>query len=1247
MDTNQASAIAEYNAGVTCHHGRRAQAAIAHYKNAIQLLPGLVEARFNLGNAFCEADELQLAIETYQELLLHHPDYAKAAYNLGAVYQRLGRHEDALKAYHQALQAQPDYTPAMNNIGVILRDSDDIEKALEYFEQALSVKPDFAQAHYNCGVALQKKGEYELGRQYYQRAIAHHPNYAPAHWLNQLSLPMIYERPGDIDRYRRQFAANITKLIDSIKPDNARDREFALQGIASTTNFFLQYQCRNDLELQKQYGRFVCQVMAAEFPHWARPLPMPSWSGGQKIRIGYVSSLMYAHTIGVFLLGWVKNHQRDDFRIYCYHLGDKMDALTEQLAGHAHRFYHMAGDIQTAAKQITKDELHILVHTDIGMNPITLQLASLRLAPVQCKGWGHPVTTGLPTIDYYLSSDLMEPEDAHDHYSEKLIRLPNLALCYSPPAMPADPRSRSFFGIPEESFVYLSPQSLYKYLPQHDDIYPQIASQVPSAKFVFIQNPSAALTDKFKQRLQRSFRRHGMDAGRYCIFMRRMNHADFLSLNHCVDAILDTLEWSGGKTTLEALSCGLPVLTCPGRLMRGRHALAMLKRINAADTIADDKASYCALAVRLARDRDFYRRVHSQILNNRDLLYQDHVFMRALEDFYRSAVKGLPAGSHKSRPRRPDKAIDCYNRGVACHRQQNYAEAIRHYRRALELRPEWPDAMYNLACALKMQSDFQSALDLFIRLVELDPENAKACLQVGILHLERGDGAQALPMLARARQGLPDNAVVLNNLGKAYALQKMVARARRFFELAARLDPDLAEAWFNLAELYAAENRPQDAIDHYRLAIEKQPGMQAAYNNMGNMYRKMKRFQEAAGAFRKVIEHNPQLAEAHFNLGSTCLDNEQYDQAVHHLSTALRLKPGYADAWNNLALACKNMGDLDRARSYLDKALQIDANLSLAHWNRSFIYLLQGDWLNGWKDFEWRFQTPQWRTLYPHRIEGERWDGKPMPGRTLLVHDEQGLGDTLQFVRYLPLARQRCGRLILETRRELTPLFNGLAGTDHIIIRSIDHPPKVAFDQYIPLMSLAGLLATTPDALPLDSPYIQAPADATAHWRQHLPHGGFKVGLVWAGRPEHANDGNRSCDLKQISTLLDLDQVQFVALQKGPAARQIKTIQNSANIIQLGEQLKDFADTAGVLMNLDLVITVDTSVAHLAGALGRPVWVLIPYIPDWRWMMTGQRTPWYPTMSLFRQRNPKQWRAVIDDIKLSLVAAVDKRTGTV
>ncbi len=639
LDRNPEDALANYNAGVACHTLKNSHQAICFYKRAIQLKPDFNLAHHNLAQAYSDQNHFKFAIKAYRQALDASPEDFKSAYNLSLLYRRMGNERGAVSACQQALQAKPDFAEAFCNLGLMYSDQNRFGEALVCLEQALMINPALTEAHHNMGVVYQKCAQYEQGLASFNKSLVCDPGYAPAQWLRLLSLPMLYDSKSQIEQYRRQFTLNLNQLVEATPLTTNAEKQYALKGIRTTTNFFLQYQAGNDLDLQKKYGQFVHRVMAANYPQWTKLKPMPSRHGSEKIRIGYVSSLMCQHTVGTFLSGWVENQDRSAFNIYCYHVGRKCDAVTDHFRNISHHFYFFAGDVDDAAKQIDEDQLHLLIYSDIGMDPVTLQLAALRLAPIQCKGWGHPVTTGLPTMDYYLTSDLMEPPHADQYYSETLVRLPNLALYYTQPRLPKQPKPRQALGIPTDRFIYLSTQSVFKYLPQYDDLYVQIACQVPHACFVFISNPSQMATHRFVQRLRRSFKKFDLDADQFCQFVPQLNFNDFLSLNLAADVLLDTFDWSGGKTTLEALSCGLPVVTCPGKYMRGRHAYAMLKRIGLPQTIALDRKAYGQIAVRLALDPDFYAHVKQKLEAGIHKLYNDHNFINHLEMFYKSVVR--------------------------------------------------------------------------------------------------------------------------------------------------------------------------------------------------------------------------------------------------------------------------------------------------------------------------------------------------------------------------------------------------------------------------------------------------------------------------------------------------------------------------------------------------------------------------------------------------------------------------------
>jgi predicted O-linked N-acetylglucosamine transferase (SPINDLY family) len=677
---------------------------------------------FALANWFHEAHISDKALYFYRKALQSDPGLAAAHHNMGAIYTELQNRDKAVHHFEKAIQLNPGLADSYSALGLFWFTENRFEQALVLLEQAVAINPHFAEGHFNMGNILQQMGEHQRSVICFKKASACNPAFAPARWLHKLCLPMLYDTCEEIDPSRQRFSDNLDEIIGSVHLETPAQIEYALQGIGSMTNFYLQYQGRNDLELQQKYGQWVHEIMSARYPQWRlHPSTAPP-RPGEKIRVGYISAFMNRHTVGAFLAGWLENHDGDTFDIHCYHLGQKTDTLTAHLRKHSHRFHHLPGNIAAAATQIASDRLHILVYNEVGMHIEAMQLAALRLAPIQCAWWGHPVTTGLPTMDYFLSSDLMEPDNAGQYYSETLIRLPNLSLCYHPPHLPENPMTRGALGIPTDRFIFLSSQSIYKYLPQYDDLYPLIAQKAPHAYFVFISHQSRQVTKRFYNRLRVAFDRHNLDIDRFCFFSPRLNAEQFLSLNMAADVLLDTMEWSGGKTTLEGISAGLPVVTCPGGMLRGRHAFAMLKMMGISDTIAADAAAYCAIAVRLATDNGYFNAVKARFAQQRHKLYNDKVFMAELEKRYR-CIAQQPS---KAASLEMQNAEHWFHSANAHLKQMDIRRAISAYRKALSLKPDWAAAHYNLAVALHMADCAESAIAHVRNTIRINPDYANA-----------------------------------------------------------------------------------------------------------------------------------------------------------------------------------------------------------------------------------------------------------------------------------------------------------------------------------------------------------------------------------------------------------------------------------------------------------------------------------------------------------------------------------------
>jgi tetratricopeptide (TPR) repeat protein len=615
--------------------------------------------------------------------------------------------------------------------------------------------------------------------------------------------------------------------------------------------------------------------------------------------------------------------------------------------------------------------------------------------------------------------------------------------------------------------------------------------------------------------------------------------------------------------------------------------------------------------------------------------YPDHAQLH-----YLLGLIAYQSGNHTRALDYITKAINCdpyypiyYNGlGDVFKAQGDLKKATACYQKAVQLEPDSVEANFNLGSIHHDQLQFEEAIYYFLKTVQVKPDLTEAHYNTGLAYQAMDKLDEAIASYDKAIHIKPDYPEAHNNKGKALKDKGDLEAALTCFQRAIQLKQDFAEPYFNLGDVLATLGKMEAAIENYRLALRYRPNMIEAYNNLANVLKKRGDLDAAIENYRQVLRLKPDLAEAHYNLGSTLRLKEAFGEATAHLQQALQLKAGYAEAYNNLGLTYKEQGNLDQAIESFSRALQIKPQLAEAHWNRSFTYLLNANFRDGWPDYEWRFQQARWKTLYPHRYNGPRWDGKTCPDKTIFIHDEQGLGDTLQFVRYIPAVKSHCRKVIFETRKSLIPLLQGFPGIDRFIIRSAKQPVSENWDFYTPLLSLPKIFGTDLETIPADGPYINADAGKVAYWGNRLTGRRFKVGIVWAGRPLHTNDRNRSCKLNQFYPFSKIPGIQLIGLQKGDAAAQTQHMPEEIPLTNYGEEFEDFSDTAGLIENLDLVISVDTAVAHLAGAMGKPVWVLLPFVPDWRWMMDREDSPWYPTMRLFRQKTHGDWGPVFQRV---------------
>ena len=626
---------------------------------------------------------------------------------------------------------------------------------------------------------------------------------------------------------------------------------------------------------------------------------------------------------------------------------------------------------------------------------------------------------------------------------------------------------------------------------------------------------------------------------------------------------------------------------------------------------------------------------------------------------------------------------------IGHHRAGQIADAVQLYDAILAVSPRDGEALHLAGVAAGAQGDPVHAVRL-IRQALAVRETADTWCNLGLSLGQLGRHAEAIDGYHRALAVAPDHVAALNNLGVSLDALRRFPEAVDAYQRAIDAAPGYAAALGNMGNTLLAMGRPDEARDAYERALVHEPGRPRAM--LGKALRALGRGAEATAAFRHDAERRPDDPQALNGLAAALSDQagapaddaaaaaqrldrwgeavttchrvlalrpddpealrtlgvalaalDRLEESEAALRQALALLPAEASGYHNLAVTLQAQHRPVEALAVLDLAAALDPGNAQIHHQRATILLRLGRFAEGWEAYEWRFQIGQTSDVHAKFADRALWRGEPLDGRTILLMPEQGFGDAIQFVRYAALVAARGGRVLLGVEPPLARLWAGLPGVAALVPLGEALPP---FDVYCPLLSLPRVFETDLASLPAAIPYLTADAGSVSHWRQLLGHGapGLRVGIVWAGNPAHPTDQQRSLPLAALAPLWDLPGIVWFSLQVGPQAAALGP---GAKLVNLAPQLTDFAETAAAIMALDLVIAADTAVAHLAGALGKPVWVLLPSIADWRWLVTGESSPWYPTMRLFRQDARRSWQPVIAAVVAALqgYAADDGRPG--
>lgn len=660
-----------------------------------------------------------------------------------------------------------------------------------------------------------------------------------------------------------------------------------------------------------------------------------------------------------------------------------------------------------------------------------------------------------------------------------------------------------------------------------------------------------------------------------------------------------------------------------------------------------------------------------------------------------SWFKWLGRGGAEPR-RNDEAVAECVQRGNAELGAGRLEAAAGCYREALAVDPGNAGASVNLGFVLKELGRIEEAEAHLGRAIELEPGHADAQYLLGLLLEGRGELAGAIRHLKLALESKPDfvfawrdlcricaqtgrigeaqecwrglagrepnNPEMHNIMGNAYFDAKRYAEALACYELAIKFAPDRAEAHFNRGTVLKELGRYEEALASFERAIGHKGDLVEAHNNRGNVLQILGRYAEALASYGKALEYRPDAADVLCNYGNALHELQRYEESLASLDRALALRGDFADAHYNRGNTLKQMGRLAEALSSYDRAIAIDPRLTVAcnnrglllhdlgrfeealasygqaiglepeyadaHWNRSLTLLLLGDFVAGWQEYEWRWRRTMVKDVATV-FEQPLWLGESdLRGRTILLHAEQGLGDTIQFCRYAPRVAALGARVVLEVQPALVPLLDQIEGVDKLIGRGEKLP---AYDCHCPLLSLP-LAFGVGLADIAGEPYLKAAPSQLAAWQALLgEHRKPRIGIVWSGSTGHQNDRNRSIPFAEFGQIVR-EGLDYCCLQKEIRPVDQECLAGHPEIRTFEAELRDFVDTAALIEQMDLVVTVDTSVAHLAGALGKETWLLLPFIPDWRWLLDRADTPWYESVRLFRQPVAGDWASVLKEV---------------
>ena len=624
------------NKAISLRSLKRIDEALTCFDQAIKINPEKKDAWLSVGDALLDSGRLKEALTCYEKLIELDPKSPEGYLQRGMALQKSGRASEALGCYEAAIVFDSTNLDAHVGKSLALIELKQQEDALTCINKRIALNPNKVEAYLDQGSVLEGLYRYPEAKISYQTALNIDPKNAQAKWGNAFNLiPAIFTSIQDHKELRQTFKDALYNLKQWLDESTL---PYAWKAIGWRQPFYLAYQELNNKELISQYGQICHKAML----YWQikQNLSVSGSTNHELIRVGIVSAHIRHHSVwDAITKGWVQNLNRDLFEIHIFHVSGLHDQETALAKSLVTSFTENLSNLEDWARAILEKQIDVLIYPEIGMDPLTCKLANLRLAPVQAVAWGHPETTGLPTIDYYISAQDFEPPKAYDYYSEKLVPLPNLGCHYSARNISPEPVDLQLLGIDTASPILLCPGTLFKYAPEYDNIFIAIAQKLSNCQIIFFEEPNNPASTILKRRLSKAFELENLNMSDFVHFIPRQKTEAFYELMQNADVFLDTIGFSGFNTAIQAIECGLPIVTREGLFLRGRLASGILRRMNMTELIASNEEEYVYLVVKLVQDREYRKTIEDKIISNRYMLFEDLEPIKALEQFMVEALK--------------------------------------------------------------------------------------------------------------------------------------------------------------------------------------------------------------------------------------------------------------------------------------------------------------------------------------------------------------------------------------------------------------------------------------------------------------------------------------------------------------------------------------------------------------------------------------------------------------------------------